>query len=106
MNEQEERRAIHQAVDARLSGMAGNPRLAQQIIDAEGKPKMKKKVSLGLILALVLALVSMGALAAALYPRTVEQFSETVGPEFGARLSNGDIADLNSRHGDGWVDAR
>ena len=65
---------------------------------------MKKKVSLGLILALVLALVSMGALAAALYPRTVEQFSETVGPEFGARLSNGDIADLNSRHGDGWVD--
>lgn len=104
MNEQEERRAIHQAVDARLSGMAGNPRLAQQIIDAEGKPKMKKKVSLGLILALVLALVSMGALAAALYPRTVEQFSETVGPEFGARLSNGDIADLNSRHGDGWVD--
>ena len=43
MNEQEERRAIHQAVDARLSGMGGNPRLAQQIIDAEGKPKRKRK---------------------------------------------------------------
>lgn len=98
MNERKNRRAIHQAVDGRLSGMAGDPRLAQRIIDAEEKPKMKKKMSLGLALALVLALVCMGALAVALYPKTAERFADSYGPEFGDRLSSGDIAELNSTY--------
>ena len=103
MNEQEKRRAIHQAVDARLSGMTGNPRLAQHILNEEESPKMKKKMSLGLILALVLALASVGALAAVLYPKTAEQFADAYGADFGSRLSSGDVADVNSGHEDGPV---
>lgn len=103
MNERKEHRAIHQAVDACLSGMTGDPRLAQRIICEEENPKMKKKMSWGLALLLVLALVSVGALAAVLYPKTVEQFTNVYGSEFGARLSGGDVAAVNSGHVDEMV---
>lgn len=99
MSKQDDRRAIHQALDARLSGMTGDEWLAQRIIHGEENPKMKKKASIGLVLAVVLALVSVGALAAALYPRTADRFADSYGQAFGDRLNNGDIAEMNSAYG-------
>lgn len=67
MNDREIRDQIHHAMDTRLSGMTGNPYLAQQILaGAKGGKKVKRKLSVGLVLALVLALASVTALAVGL----------------------------------------
>ncbi len=58
------RRLVHQAVDQRTASFTPNPFLAQQVI-AKGKEKkqMKKKITLGLVLAVMLLLLSATALA-------------------------------------------
>lgn len=80
MNDRNVRRRIHHALDTRLSGMTGDPWLAQHIIGAEGRLRVKKKVSAGLILVLVLILIAFTALAAmtlnAFYEKTVKMESE------------------------------
>lgn len=64
MNDREIRDQIHHAMDTRLSGMTGNPYLAQRILaGAKGGKKVKKKLSVGLVVALVLMLASVTALA-------------------------------------------
>lgn len=62
MNDKDIRIQLHHAMDARLSGMTGDPRLAQRIISAEGSGSMKRKISVGLVLALVLLLAAVTAL--------------------------------------------
>ena len=58
---------IRRALDAELSGLTVTPSRQQRIFEnATGGQKMKRKISVGLILALALALLSLGALAAAL----------------------------------------
>ena len=78
MREAEERARIHQAIDRTLSGLTGDPWLFQRISAAAGKeaPKMKRKLSAGLVLAIVIALLATAALAAALL--THQQFIEQV----------------------------
>lgn len=64
MNDREIRAQIHHAMDARLSGMTGNPYLAQRILaGAKGGKKVKRKLSVGLVLTFVLILVAVTALA-------------------------------------------
>lgn len=66
MNEPDfkEKQRFQQAADRRLSGLQGDPWLAKRIINGEIKEKkMKKKVSLGLVLAAALVCVLAFALA-------------------------------------------
>ena len=73
MNERQEKELFCQSIDARLSGLQGDPWLTQRILArAEGKRPEKdvkpagvrRKMSLGLVLALVLTLLSVSAVAA------------------------------------------
>lgn len=59
---------IRHAVNARLSGLEGNPGLARRVIQAaKGEEKVKKRLSVGLVLVIVLlALAAVTALATAL----------------------------------------
>lgn len=68
MKENEQRKEIRDAIDHRLSSLQGNPRLAQRIIaGSKGEqPIMKKKISMGLALAIVSVLIATAALAAGL----------------------------------------
>lgn len=65
MNDKELRRQIHRAMDARLSGVQGDPGLGRRIINAERKrkPTMKKKMIVILALCLALLLFTSAALA-------------------------------------------
>lgn len=68
MNDNELRERLHHAMDTRLSGMTGDPWLAGRVMaEAEGEKKVKRKVSLGLIVALVLIFAAMTALAYSVY---------------------------------------
>ncbi len=78
MDERKERQRLKSAIDTTLSGIQGDPWLAQRVLaDAKGDVKVKKKISVGLVLALVLMLAAVTALAAmtlnALYERTLEK---------------------------------
>ncbi len=68
MREELERRQIHQAIDSTLSGLTGDPWLFQRISAETGKgdKKVKRKLSVGLVLAIVLVLLATAALAAVL----------------------------------------
>lgn len=65
MTEQRERELIRRAIDQRFSDKQGDPLLAERIIQMEKREtKVKKKMSVGLVLALVLLLVALTGLAA------------------------------------------
>ena len=64
MNDTHVRDQIHHAFDTRLSGMTGDPWLAQRIVGAEGRLKVKKKLSVGFVLIMILVLAVVGAVAA------------------------------------------
>ena len=59
------RSQIHQAVDHHAKQMQPNPFLAQRIINQErtGEPVVKKRLSIGLVLVIVLMLIAVTALA-------------------------------------------
>lgn len=78
MDEHKQKEQVRHSVDARLSGLQGDPWLAQRVLaNAKGEVKVKKKISVGLILTLVLVLAAVVALAAmtlnALYEKTLEK---------------------------------
>lgn len=79
MNDREIRRRIHHAMDARLSGMTGDPWLAQRILyHTGGDKKVKKKISVGLVCVLILVIAAVTALAVGLttyFERIIEQES-------------------------------
>lgn len=66
MNDKDIRMQLHHAMDARLSGMTGDPQLAQRIISAERSSRVKRKISVGVVIAIVLFILTLGALAATL----------------------------------------
>ena len=64
MNEQKQKERFRAAVDHRLSGLQGDPWLARRIIAGEkGEKKVKKKISLGLVLSMMIVLCAAVALA-------------------------------------------
>ena len=68
MREDLSREKMHKAIDSTLSGLNGDPWLFQRVSAraAEGETKVKKKLSAGLILAIVILLIAVTALAVAL----------------------------------------
>ena len=65
MPEELNQKAFHEAIDTTLSGLQGDPFLAQRIVNQEktGKPVVKKRLSVGLVLAIVLVLIAVTSLA-------------------------------------------
>lgn len=65
MNKRENRERIQDALNAALSGLQDDPWLAQRVIaEAKGEKSAKRKISYGLMLALLLVLAAVTALAA------------------------------------------
>ncbi len=66
MNEQEEKRRVRGALNRSLSGLEGNPRLAEHVIAQARKqrPAARRKISVGFALAAVAVLATVAALAA------------------------------------------
>ena len=71
------RAKMHKAIDSTLSGLNGDPWLFQRVSAraAEGETKVKKKLSAGLVLAIVMMLIAAVALAVTLltHQEVVEQ---------------------------------
>ena len=85
MREQQEKAMFRQSIDARLSGLQGDPWMTQRILArAEGKRPEKpvravgvrRKMSVGLVLALVLTLLSVTAVAAVAVYLSFQQIME------------------------------
>ena len=78
MREELSRKEFHEAIDTTLSGLQGHPFLAQRIMSQEkaGQPAVKKRLSVGLVLAMILVLFAVTALAVALL--TPKQIVEQV----------------------------
>lgn len=67
MDERKERQRLKSAFDTTLSGIQGDPWLAQRVLaEAKGEVKVKKKLSVGFVLVIVLVLAAVTALAAVL----------------------------------------
>ena len=85
MNERNVSERIVRAVDARLSGLTGDPWMAKHVLARaeEELPNRRKKRAVALIVAAVLALAGMGALAASLLWReqaaSMKQVEQTEG---------------------------
>ena len=82
MDERKLSKVIHHAVDTSLSGITGDPWLARRVLaNAKGEIKVKKKLSAGLVLAIVLMVAAVTALAAitlhAYYEKTIEQTAQS-----------------------------
>lgn len=78
MNKRENSELIQDALNTALSGLQDDPWLAQRVIaEAKGEKKVKKKISAGAVLVLLLVLAAVTALAAVtlnnLYEKTIEQ---------------------------------
>ena len=60
MREDLNRAKMHKAIDSTLSGLNGDPWLFQRVSAraAEGETKVKKKLSTGLVLVIVLMLIA------------------------------------------------
>ena len=69
LTDREIRQRFHRAVDATLSGLEGDPLLARRVIHQarQREPERRKKLSVGLLIALAMALVSVTAVAAGLW---------------------------------------
>ena len=64
MNEQEFREQLHHAAETRLSGLQGDPWLAQRVMaQAKGEARVKKKLSVALILLLIFLVLTVTAIA-------------------------------------------
>ena len=68
MSDQRDKRFVQESIDSGLSVMQGDPWLAQRIMNQErtGGFTVKKRLSVGLVLAIVLMLITVTALAAVL----------------------------------------
>ena len=74
------RQRFHHAVDTALSGLEGDPMLAQRIIlqaRPKEEPRMKKKISVGFVIVLAMLLMSVTALAAGLGLNLFAYFGRT-----------------------------
>ena len=65
MDDQTLRNQLHHAVETRLSGLQGDPWLAQRVLaQAKSEPKRKRKRSVGFVIVLILLLAATTAFAA------------------------------------------
>lgn len=62
------------------------------------EPVVKRKMALAPALVLVIVLMAGVALAAALYPGTIQRFAQSYGADFGAKLEAGDRAEINTSY--------
>lgn len=79
MNERQEKQIIQRAFDLSLSGLREDPFLARRILHGaheKGKEKVKKKLSVGLILLLVILMASVAALAWSLSQQYFEDVAQ------------------------------
>ena len=93
MREQTEHERIIHAVDARLSGLPDDPWLTRRVLErSKGEQKVKKKLSLGLVIVLAL-LVGLAAVGyAAFSSQVVEFFGRFYGQDTGEWLEQGQVA--------------
>lgn len=90
---------IRPAVNARLSGLQGDPFLARRVMgQATEEKKGKRKVSLGLVLAVVLVLATVTALAVGTLSRVMKIRQADVGALWGC-VSTGDTLYLITGNG-------
>ena len=87
MREELNREKIHKAIDTTLSGLNGDPWLFQRISAraAEGEPKVKKRLSVGLVLAIVVLLIA--AVAAAVTLLSKQEIVQNVMEEKAVQLA-------------------
>ncbi len=80
MKDEQIRTRIHQAVDYHAQSMQADPFLAQRIINQErtGEPAVKKRLSLGLVLAIVFILLAVTAVAVTVSLLTPKEVVEQV----------------------------
>lgn len=80
MREELSREKMHKAIDATLSGMNGDPWLFQRISAraGEGETKVKKRISAGLVLAIVLLLIAAVAAAVTLTVLSRQEAAQNV----------------------------
>ena len=91
----DEKRSVQKALNRSLSGLLPNPHLVRRVIaEAEGERTMKKKLSGGLILALVLTLLLIGSAYAAFSSQVAEFFKTKWNPEMGEWLEKGKAAQI------------
>jgi hypothetical protein len=80
MNEHKQGDMVRHAVDMSLSGLQGDPWLAQRILaNVKGEVKVKKKLSFGLVLAIVLLLTTLAVAIAATQLGWVDYLGESQG---------------------------
>ena len=82
MDDQTLRNQLHHAVETRLSGLQGDPWLAQRVLaQAKSEPKRKRKRSVGFVIVLILLLAATTAFAAislrSFFEKAIEQESQS-----------------------------
>ncbi len=78
MDERKERQRLKSAFDTTLSGIQGDPWLAQRVLaEAKGDVKVKKKLSFGLSLIIALVLIAATALAYVTLRETAQIIAQT-----------------------------
>ena len=87
MREELNREKMHKAIDTTLSGLNGDPWLFRRISAraAEGEPKVKKRLSVGLVLAIVVLLIA--AVAAAVTLLSKQEIVQNVMEEKAVQLA-------------------
>lgn len=78
MDDRQMRGRIHRAMDTRLSGVTGDPHLARRILaGAKGGKQVKRKLSAGLAIAMVLVMLAVTALAVATLREVAQMIAKT-----------------------------
>ena len=78
MDKRKNRNQIQNALNATLSGLQDDPWLAQRVIaEAKGAKKVKKKLSAGLVIAIVLIIIVTTALAVATLCEVAQMIAQT-----------------------------
>lgn len=111
MTEQRERELIRRAINQRFSDRQENPWLAERIIKTErGEIKMKKKLSAGLVLTLILLFAALTALAAvtldSFYSKLVEMYDNYGDSSHWTFEQAAEASDLAQEHDLTWIDGQ
>lgn len=109
MDDYKEKQQFQHALDATLSSLKGNPWLAERILkNSKGEEKVKKKLSVVLVLTIVLILAAMTALAAYVLTRSedsdaVSRARHALSEAYGLTPATMGMFNASaSREGDGW----
>lgn len=111
MTEQRERELIRRAINQHFSDKQGDPWLANRIFAMEkGGYKMKKKLSVGFVLALVLILCTLTVVAAvaldAYYSKLVEMYDNYGDSNHWTLEQSSEASNLAQEYGLTWIDGQ